>query len=145
MAFRFSLAAVLRLKESIERHEELRLQSAESRRAKLVQQIEEMEGKIANEAGLREQSLRESLPAGHLQAMLRQVAAYALMKEDLVEMLCQVERQCEDLKKVYLRAHSQSETLASLRREQQKVFKDKQTKLEQKYLDDIFISRYHKK
>jgi flagellar FliJ protein len=144
MAFRFSLAAVLRVKESIEKREERALQSSQSKRTRLVRQIEEVDVRIAEEARSRNHALRRSLSAGHLHAMLHGEAADSLVKRGLLEMLRELEKQQEELKGAYLIAHRECETIKNVQHTQRNVFQDKQMRLEQKSLDDIFIARYRK-
>jgi flagellar biosynthesis chaperone FliJ len=144
MAFRFPLASVLRVRESIEKREERALLSSQSKRTRLVRQIEEVEVRLAEEAKSRDYALRQSLPAGHLHAMLLDEAADSLAKRGLVEMLQELEKRQEKLKSAYLLAHRECETIKNIENTQRNVFQDKQMRLEQKSLDDILIARYRR-
>ncbi len=141
MAFKFSLATVLRVRESIERREERALQAIQMEMARIVRQIEELNAAIARAQSERNEALRQTMPAAHLQAMLAQTQAEMATVKALRGTLQGLEERRLKQLKVYQAAHRDHETMIGMRNEQRDAYLQEQARMEQKYLDDIFIAR----
>jgi flagellar FliJ protein len=143
MAFRFSLATVLRLRESIERREERALQKIQMEMARVSRQIEELNAGIARARSERDEALRQTMPASHLQAMLGQTESAIEGRKALQATMAELEEQRQRQLKIYQAAHRDHETLIDMRNQQRDAYLRGQARMEQKYLDDIFIARRH--
>jgi flagellar export protein FliJ len=141
MAFRFSLATVLRVRESIERREERELKKIQMEMARVSNQMEELNARIARAQGERNEALQQPMPASHLQAMLSQTQSTIASRDALQVALRGLEEQRKQQLKVYQAAHRDHETLIDMRNQQRTAYLREQTLLEQKYLDDLFVAR----
>ena len=144
MAFRFPLATVLRVKESIEKREERALQRIQLEMARVARQIEDIDEGLANAQRAREQAMRQTMPAGQLQTMLWEARSALESRKVLVQALQTLEQQRDKQLKIYQAAHREHETLINLKREKHEIYDLEQTRAQQKYLDDIFIARRHR-
>jgi flagellar export protein FliJ len=135
---------VLRLRESIERREERALKKIQMEMARVSRQIEELDAAIARAQRERDGALREPMPASHLQAMLAQTALTIEGRKTLQAMLRGLEEQRLKQLKVYQAAHRDHEMLIEMRKQQRNAYLLEQERMEQKYLDDIFIARRHR-
>jgi flagellar FliJ protein len=143
MVFRFPLATVLRVRESIEQREERALQRIQLEMARVVRQIEELDEAMANAHVAREGALRRTMLGGELQSMLWQVQAATEVKKALLVTLQGLEELRLQQMKVYQAAHQNHETMVNLFNEQRDAYEMEQARGEQKYLDDIFMARRH--
>jgi flagellar export protein FliJ len=144
MAFRFPLATVLRVRESIEQREERALQKIQLEMARVAHQIEELNEAMAKAHAAREQALRKAMPGGELQSMLWQVQAAGETKKALLVTLQELEKLRLQQMKVYQAAHRDHETMINMFNEQRDVYEVDQARSQQKYLDDIFMARRHR-
>jgi flagellar export protein FliJ len=141
MAFRFSLESVLRVRESIERREERALKKIQMEMARVSNQIEELNARIGRAQGERNEALQQPMPASHLQAMLSQTDSAVAARDALQATLRGLEEQRKQQMKVYQAAHRDHETLIEMRSQQRTAYLQEQTRMEQKYLDDLFVAR----
>jgi flagellar FliJ protein len=141
MAFRFPLATVLRVRESIEKREERALQSIQLEIARLLRQIEELSAEIAQAHIARNTALQKPIAAINLQMMTWQAHAADDRKAALLQTLTALELKRDEQIKVYQAAHRAHETVLNMKHEQQDAHEQEQTRAQQKYLDDIFIAR----
>src|ERR1700733_15859346 len=72
MPFRFSLATVLRIRESLEKREERALQKIQLEMARVLHQIEELNAEITKSHEAREHAMQQPIPASHLQMLVWQ-------------------------------------------------------------------------
>lgn len=144
MAFRFPLATVLRVRESIEKREERALQRIQAEIARMLRQIEELGAQIAQAHIAREQALQEPMPAIQLQTMLWEANADTERKATLLNELKLLERQRDEQMSVYRAAHRDHETILNMMHKQRDAYDQEQARTQQKYLDDIFIARRHR-
>ena len=144
MAFKFPLATVLRVRESIERREELALQRIQLEMARVQHQIEAQNARIAAIRQAQDQALRQPIPAGQLQSMESEVQAADERKTALRNTLRTLAEQRDAQMKVYQAAHRDHETLISMFREQREVYEREQERVQQRSLDDIFMARRHR-
>jgi flagellar FliJ protein len=141
MAFRFPLATVLRVKESLEKREERALQRIQLEMARVTHQMEELAEAMTRAYAVRNRVLQQAMPAGQLHTMLWEAQAAVEAKNALRITLQELEEQRLKQMKVYLAAHREHETLINLFNEQRDAYEVEQTRAQQKYLDDIFIAR----
>jgi flagellar export protein FliJ len=141
MAFRFPLATVLRVRESLEKREERALQRIQLEMARVARRMEDLTEAMTQAYGARNQALQQALPAGQLHTMLWEAQAAVEAKNALRITLQGLEEQRLKQMKVYLAAHREHETMINLFNEQRNAYEVEQTRAQQKYLDDIFIAR----
>ena len=144
MAFLFPLATVLRVRESIEKREERSLQKIQLEMARVARQIEELNEAMAKAQEAREQALKRTMPGGELHSMLWQVQAAAEVKKALLVTLQGLEELRLQQIKVYQAAHRDHETMINMFKAQRDAYEVDQARAQQKYLDDIFMSRRHR-
>ena len=144
MSFRFSLATVLRIRESLEKREERALQKIQLEMAHVLRQIEELNAEIAKSHKMREQEMAQPIPASHLHMLLWQVQAAGERRGTLFQNLLVLEQQRDQQIKVYQQAHRDRETLTDMSNQQRDIYEQEQARDEQKSLDDIFMARRHR-
>jgi flagellar FliJ protein len=144
MAFRFTLATVLRVKESIERREERALREIQLEMARVSRQIDEIDANIAQSQNARNRMLQQRTPAGQLQTMLREAQGAVEKRKTLLQTLQTLEQQRNQQLLVYQAAHRDCETLINLADGQRAAYELAEARAQQKYLDDIFIARHHR-
>lgn len=144
MAFQFSLATVLRVKEGIEQREERALQKIQLEMARVARQVEELDEAMARAREAREQALRQTMPGGELQSMLWQAQAAVETRQTLLIKLQELDGLRLQQMNVYQGAHRDHETMINIFHEQRDAYEVEQTRSQQKYLDDIFMARRHR-
>jgi flagellar FliJ protein len=144
MAFRFSLASVLRVRESIERREELALQKAEHELARVRRRIDELTGEIAKAVDEREKALQQEIQAHRLQSMDAEISAAGEAKQTLLETLQTLQQQRDAQMKLYQAAYNGRRMLTDLSAQQKTEYEQEQDHAQQKRLDDIFASRWQR-
>jgi flagellar export protein FliJ len=141
MAFRFPLATVLRVRESIEKREERALQRIQLEIARLLRQIEELSAEIAKAHIARNAALQNPIAAINLQMMTWQMHAAEDRRTAMLKGLAALEERRDEQMKVYQAAHRDHETILNMEHEQKDAYEREQARAQQKYLDDIFIAR----
>jgi flagellar FliJ protein len=141
MAFRFSLATVLRFRASVEKREDLALQRIILEMARIRREIERLTAEIASRDGARIKAMRDPRPAFHLQTMLIEINATADRRTALFESLAALERQREIQTKAYQAAHRDRQMLSDMSARQRDAYDQDQIRAQQKFLDDIFAAR----
>ncbi len=144
MAFQFSLAAVLRVRESIEEREECALQSIQLDVARARHQIEELSTAIGSAQFAREKALQETISGGHLQALLWEEHAAEQRLRSMLGQLQMLEQTRDKQMQVYQAAHREREMLTDIRKGQKDIYEREWLREEQKRLDDIFMARRHR-
>lgn len=144
MPFRFPLATVLRVRESLEKHEERALQKIQLEMARVSHQIEELTARIAKSHDAREKAMAQPIPARDLHTLLWEVQAAGEKKKALHRELQTLEQQRNEQIKVYQEAHRDRETMTDMSDKQRDVYEQEQARRQQKSLDDIFIARRHR-
>jgi flagellar export protein FliJ len=141
MAFRFTLATVLRLREIAEEKEERLL-------GKITQQIVVIRTNLADIEVRREQVVQEresdlhrNIQAAALQSFYGQLQALDFARQQAEEQLKKFESLRAQQMNVYSLAHRNRQVLADMRIEQREAFDTKRTQEEQKVMDDNFVSR----
>jgi flagellar export protein FliJ len=144
MAFRFTLASVLRVRENIEQREELALQRAELEVTRVRRRIDELTEKHIRVLQARERTLRQAVPAHRLQSMQAEMNAIVEAKKNLLKTLEAVQQQRDAQMKVYQSAHTGRQMLTDLSEQKKSEYELEQDRAQQKRLDDIFASRWQR-
>jgi flagellar FliJ protein len=141
MAFRFSLATVLRFRESIEKREELALEKLLMEMARVRREIEGLAAEIAGAQEARNHAMQQPVPAVHLQLMLNQTDLLADRKKALMESLAALDRERDLQTKRYQAAHRDRQMLSDMSARQKDTYELERARAQQKFLDDIFATR----
>ena len=144
MPFRFSLASVLRVRESIERREELALQRVEMEVVRVKHRIDELTDELARAGEARENALRNSIPAYDLQSMDAQMNAALDAKQILLDTLQTLQQQRDAQMKLYQVAYNGRQMLTDLLEQKKNEYKQEQDHAQQKRIDDLFASRWQR-
>jgi flagellar export protein FliJ len=141
MAFHFSLKALLRLRESVERAELMRLQTIAAQAVQLRLEIESIDSEIRT----RRQELFDHTATGisgaelHLAALSE--AARQQRRTQTLTKLHEVEQLRKKQQLRYTHAHQQREILSNLRERQLAVYVREQNRREQQQVDELFLIR----
>jgi len=141
MGFRFTLASVLRFRESIEEREELALQKVEFELARVRRRLGELTEELAKASNEREAAPQKSMEAFRLKNLQDEMNAAVQTKQILFETLATLRSQREAQFRLYQAARVNRRTLTDLQKHQQSAWEQEQVRVEQKQLDDIFSSR----
>lgn len=141
MAFRFTLATVLRFRESVEKREELTLQRILLDMARVRHEIEQITTAMITAHDAREQAMRNTLPASHLHGMLKDAEAAAERKKNLLQSLAALEQQHRLQAAKYQAAHRDRQMLSDMKTKKRDAYEQERARATQKFLDDIFAAR----
>ncbi|MGA7342231.1 MAG: flagellar FliJ family protein [Terracidiphilus sp.] len=141
MAFRFSLATVLRYRESIEEREERALQKFLLEIARIRHEIEQLTAGIAAKQQERYEAMQQPLPAFHLQTMLSEIDAALERRKALTALLEELERQRKKQMQIYQAAARDRKMLSDIFTRQRDAYEQERARTLQKFLDDIFVTR----
>jgi flagellar export protein FliJ len=141
MSFHFSLAAVLRYRESMEQREHLALE-------RLQQEISRVEAtvlQIAADRSTATQILRAHLAQGiraaEVQAGYEYQSALQQQHEALQTLLQELKKKWRQQLAAYVSARRNRETMENLRQKQFDAYSREQAKREQGVIDDLFLMR----
>jgi flagellar export protein FliJ len=141
MAFRFPLEVLLRVRQGLERKQELRFQEASHRVALLLRQIEDVQSDIENIAAKRRPQLASGISAAELHFDLlcrsvlierQRILNHELLKAEAFRQSC-----LEDLQQ----ARRQREVMDTLRHDQLQIYLQQEGRQDQRRLDDLFLLR----
>lgn len=144
MAFQFSLAAVLRVRESMERREERALQTIQLEVARVLHQIEQLSTAIGGAHRARETALQQTISGGHLHTLLWEEQGAEQRLKSMLAKLQVLEQARDEQMKVYQAAHREREMLTDMRKKQKDLYERERLREEQKRLDDLFMARRHR-
>lgn len=144
MAFRFSLAAVLRYRESLERREELALQAILADMGRTSRQIERLTAELARAHQTLNQVTAEPVPASQVQSMFRETEAIATQKKALIDSLAELDRRRRAQTAVYQAANRNRQMLSDMASRQREEYDAEIARRHQKSLDEIFAARAHR-
>lgn len=141
MAFRFSLDAVLRFRESVEHSEEaalLRIVQGIAQAELELRQVAEEQVRLRAQ---REHDLALKLPAAHLNQIAMRELELKTVADGLRLRLRQLEAQRVQQLAVYQNARQDREVLTELRKRQRQAHQMEERRREQKTLDNLFLAR----
>lgn len=141
MPFQFSLSALLRLRLSFERREELRLAGATQALAKCDQQLADLAGQ---EIAFREQlleAMRPGAPGAELRFQQACLDSAAHSRQQLLGQRQQLVEALERQRRAFQLARRDREILEELRDRQQHEWTVEQDRRSQQSLDDLFAAR----
>jgi len=144
MTFHFPLSSVLRLRESIEKREEVALQTIQLEVARVRHRIDELTEEMTRAWEERERALQKTVQANCLQTMQAEINAAVEARKILFETMQVLKRQRSVQMNNYKVAHSQRRMLTDLLAEKKAAYELQRTRLQQKALDDIAAARWQR-
>lgn len=141
MAFRFPLAAVLRLREINEEREERLLTQILAQVTQTREALASLDRQMVEAAARRESELLQCIPAAQLHSAYGMSALLKERRQFTAEQLAQFEQLRDKQIKTYQAAHQARELLSTMRQKQRDSFIAEQARHQQKALDDMFIAR----
>jgi flagellar export protein FliJ len=144
MGFRFPLATVLRVKEIVEKRQEVALQKAQLEIARTGKRLQELDDQIATANSAVETELRKSVKANRLRVLQEEINVAKVLREALVEKLKTLELQRDVQMQQYQHAHREREMFTDLFQQQKSVYEREQVRVQQKRLDDIVAARWQR-
>jgi flagellar export protein FliJ len=144
MAFRFALAPILRLRQSIERQRTLGLQEANLRVSRAQQKLAELDRYLSDSAQADSAALAAGRTAAELQfaSVLRE--NMQRFREELQSDIRQLELLRQKALGEYHRAYREREVLETLRARQRRVYQQEQLRRQQQELDaGYLLQRWH--
>jgi len=144
MAFRFSLAAVLKYREALEQRELAALERVQSEIALLENQICTAEEDLCRLEQRRGEELHRGMPSVHLQDAIAQEHAVDHLKKELSQKREEQKVKRQEILKAYEEAHQKRQLLQKLRTRRFGQYSRDQAKAEQATIDDLFLSRWNR-
>jgi flagellar export protein FliJ len=146
MAFRFTLAPILRLRQSIERQRTLALQEVSLQVARAQETLTQLDGFLSNSA----QSDSKNLATGRSAAELQFAAA---LRDNLLQFrrglqsdVGKLELARQQAVAAYHQAYRDRELLETLRLRQLRDYREEQSRREQRELDATYLlQRWHRR
>jgi flagellar export protein FliJ len=141
MAFRFSLATVLRVRGIVEEREEALLQKILFDISKIFEDLERNEAQLAETDASRQADVLKPCIGLQIQASYGEVQQLKQRRKDLATQIRELEQARDRQLIVYEAARRGREILTDMRRKKRTAYDNEASKREQKILDDNYIAR----
>jgi flagellar export protein FliJ len=141
MAFRFPLEVLLRVRQSLERQHELRLQEANQRVMMLRQQIEDVHSEAENILTRRRPQFESGISAAELQFDVLCQSVLTERQHGLEKQQVEAEALRHTRSEEFLQARRQREVIDTLRHHQLQDHQQAEARQDQRRLDDLFLLR----
>jgi len=146
MAFHFVLAAVLRLRQSVERQRTLQLQEASLKVSRAMAKLAEVDQSLRESAELNAAALQAGRTAAEIQFR-------GLVRENLQKFGVELQADIAKFEIVrqaalveYQRAYRDREILETLRASQRRIYKQEELRRQQQELDAAYLlQRWHRR
>ena len=143
MAFRFTLQALLRLRQGLEHQRELQLQEANFQVALARAEILDLDRWRTELAARNADLMRSGLSAAEIQFSGLCREALLTHRRELEKELALREQVRAERSREYQQARQQREVMDTLRQRQLQLYRLKETRQEQRRLDELFLLRRH--
>ena len=141
MPFQFSLAGVLKFRESTEQREYLALERIHQEVVHMEARLRQIEEWRQAAAQRREADLAEGIPSIHLQGDFQQELSLEQQRDAFQGKLQELKAKRQIHLKAYQKARQKREVIAELRTRQENAYDREQAKRQQNLIDDLFLSR----
>jgi flagellar export protein FliJ len=141
MAFRFPFEVLLRVRQGLERQQELRLQEANHRIVALRRQIEDVVGEVDQIMIRRRPQLTSGISAAELQFDVLCRSVLTTRRDVLEKQLIEAEAHRFSCNADFQQARRQREVMDTLRLHQLQDYNQQQARRDQRRLDDMFLLR----
>lgn len=141
MAFRFPLAAVLRVRESLERKEQLILEQCYNRLHELQLQLARLDEQKQSWRRRYEEQLIESTIGIHVHVLIEERQYAERQREELLRLIADVQEKLKQQMARYRAVRQQREIVSELRSQGLEKYRRLELLQEQKSRDDLFLLR----
>jgi flagellar export protein FliJ len=141
MAFRFPLEVLLRVRQGLERKQELRLQEANLRVAMVLGQIGDVHTGMENIEARRRPQLESGISAAELQFDVLCHSVLTERQHVLEKQLVEAEGDRHSCSEDFQQARRQREVMDTLRLHQLQDYRQEEARQDQRRLDDLFLLR----
>jgi flagellar export protein FliJ len=141
MAFRFPLEVLLRVRQGLERQQELRLQEANLRVATRLRQIEDVHNGMENIDARRRAQMESGISAAELQFDVLCRSVLTTQHQILRKQLAEAELFRDSCSEDFRQARRQREVMDTLRHHQLHDYVQQESRQDQRRLDDLFLLR----
>jgi flagellar export protein FliJ len=141
MTFQFSLASVLLFRQRIEHQQELLLQESNQRVERIRMEIENADSAMTNIAQRESLQLTSGVSAAELQFDLLCRSALVRHRHKLEKEMAKAEQLCSARRGAFREARRQREVLDTLKSHQLELYRQQETRQEQRSADDLFLLR----
>jgi flagellar export protein FliJ len=141
MAFRFPLEVLLRVRQGLERKQELRLQEANLRVAIVLRQIGDVHTGMENIEARRRPQLESGISAAELQFDVLCHSVLTERQRVLEKQLVEAEADRNSRNEDFQQARRQREVMDTLRLHQLQDYRQEEARQDQRRLDDLFLLR----
>jgi flagellar export protein FliJ len=145
MGFQFSLATVLRVRGILEEQEERMLQKILFEMAQTRETLASTESALEALDAARHRDVYKPVIGRNIHASYGELVEHKQNRVNLEEKLEKLGQLRDQQLKIYEKAHRNREMLTEMRHEKRSAYETDISRLEQKTLDDIFISRRGRK
>jgi flagellar export protein FliJ len=141
MPFRFPLETLLRLRTTLTRQEEVRLESISHQLSAAQQQRQAMQERLRAFDEALAADMRQGTNAGELQ--LRMAGRRGLLQADerLKQTITQLELAWQQQRQKFYEARQREEVLQNVRERELASFQEEQRRRDQQITDDLFLAR----
>ena len=141
MAFRFPLQSVLRLRQSLEHQQELRLHTANLQVGRVKRQIDQLDRSIRDTQQESSRQLASGTRAAAIRFALEVDSILRGRRRELELELLRVTLHRDQQQQVFQQARRDRETFEILREHKLREYRREQGRREQKSLDELFLSQ----
>jgi flagellar FliJ protein len=144
MAFRFALAPLLRLRQSLEHQRALAFQKASSHVARAQEALTRLDGFLEESAAIDSRSLAAGCMAADLHFAMLLREQLQQLRVQLQEEIRRLEALHEEAAHAYEQALAEREVLESLSARQRRAYQLEQARRQQQEIDAVFlVQRWH--
>jgi flagellar export protein FliJ len=141
MGFRFSLAVLLRVRQSLERQQEILLHEASQRVAAVQREVAAVENALKDLAARNEGELKSGMSAAELHFDLLRRSVLRARGKQLQQDMAAAEKTRAGRQEEFQQARRQREAVETLRHNQLQLYLQQEKRKEQNRLDDLFLLR----
>jgi len=141
MAFQFPLQTVLRLRQNLERQQELLLYQANQEVLGVARQIAEVDAGMTENAQHRSRQLQAGVTGAELHFDLLCKTMLMRARDDLQRRLVQAQSARDCQAECFRRARQQREVIETLRHHQLQLYRQHEGRQDQRRADDLFLLR----
>jgi len=141
MAFHFALATVLRARETFERREQMALDQCYRQLYSVQKQLSETDGRLASLRSEYEACLAGGTKAATLRCLDEESLRVERRRLEVLKQLMQAQQVLRQQLESYHAARQKREVVSELRRSAYREWTRKESQREQRFADDLFLSR----
>lgn len=141
MGFHFAFEALLRLRQSLEHQQELRLRAANQQVAKVGRAIDQLDEEAKRLRAESSEHLTSGSTSAEIRYTLNSMDALRARRQELEQMAQRVSSIRDQQEALFRQARQERETLEILRKQQLQRYERNQVRRQQQRLDELFLLR----